>query len=86
MLHAAVLVPAGLRDLLLSCADAEVFRPVWQSELEAETVRNVAQLRARGGESADEAGEYSTRTVTAMNSAFPDARLSDASWRGRLRR
>lgn len=47
VLDAAVLVPAGLRDLLLSYADAGVFRPVWQSELEGEIVRNVARLQQR---------------------------------------
>lgn len=85
VLDAAVLVPAGLRDLLLSCADAEVFRPVWQSELEAETVRNVARLRiTRSGASADDAHEYAARTIAAMNSAFPDARLPDGAWRGKI--
>jgi hypothetical protein len=48
-LDAAVPVPAGLRDLLLSCADAEVFRPVWQSELEAEIVRNLVRLGMKRG-------------------------------------
>lgn len=85
VLDAAVLVPPGLRDLLLSCADAEVFRPVWQSELEVETLRNIARLRVkRGGASADDAAEYAARTIAAMNSAFPDARLADAAWRGQV--
>lgn len=85
VLDAAVLVPPGLRDLLLSCADAEVFRPVWQSELEAETLRNIARLRIkRGGASADDAAEYAARTIAAMNLAFPDARLADAAWWGRV--
>ncbi len=85
MLDANVLVPPGLRDLLLSCADAGVFRPVWQSELEAETARNMARLRIkRGDTSDDDADEYATRAMAAMNSAFPDARLPDASWRGKV--
>jgi hypothetical protein len=85
VLDAAVLVPAGLRDLLLSCADAEVFRPVWQSELEAEIARNVARLRlTRGGVTAAEAARYAEQTLVAMNSAFPDARLPDTAWRARV--
>ena len=75
-----MVVPAGLRDLLLSCADAEVFRPVWQSELEAEIVRNVARLRLkRGGVTAQDAARYAEQTLAAMNSAFPDARLADTA-------
>ena len=85
VLDAAVLVPAGLRDLLLSCADAEVFRPVWQSELEAEIVRNVPRLRVkRGTGTAQEAARYAEQTLLAMNSAFPAARLADTAWRGRV--
>jgi len=34
VLDANVLIPAGLRDLMLSCADVGVFRPVWQAEIE----------------------------------------------------
>ncbi|MEO9139349.1 MAG: PIN domain-containing protein, partial [Jatrophihabitans sp.] len=84
VLDAAVLVPAGLRDLLLSCADVGVFRPVWRSELEAETMRNVARLRiTRSGAAEDDTHEYALRMLSAMHSAFPDARLPDADWRGK---
>lgn len=82
VLDASVLVPAGLRDLLLSCADAEVFRPVWQSELEAEIVRNATRLRVRRGDSTDEAEAYAQRTLAAMNAAFPGARLCNGAWQG----
>lgn len=84
VLDASVLVPAGLRDLLLSCADAEVFRPVWQSELEAEISRNATRLRVRRGDSDQEAAAYARGVLAAMNSAFPDARLRDAAWRPRV--
>jgi predicted nucleic acid-binding protein len=83
VLDASVLVPAGLRDLLLSCADAEVFRPVWQRELEAEILRNATRLRLRRGDSDDEAAAYAQRVLAAMNSAFPDARLRDGAWQPR---
>ena len=46
VLDANVLIPAGLRDLMLWCADVGVFRPVWQAEIENEVVRNSARLTA----------------------------------------
>jgi hypothetical protein len=84
VLDASVLVPAGLRDLLLSCADAELFRPVWQSELEAEIFRNATRLRVRSGDSDQEAEAYARGVLAAMNSAFPDARLREGAWRPRM--
>ena len=46
VLDANILIPAGLRDPMLSCADVGVFRPVWQAEIETEVVRNSARLTA----------------------------------------
>ncbi|WP_185447445.1 hypothetical protein [Kribbella qitaiheensis] len=40
-LDACVLIPAGLRDLLLSCANEAVFRPVWQDEILDEVRREL---------------------------------------------
>lgn len=75
MLDANALVPPGLRDLLLSCASAGVFRPVWQSEIEAELRRNGARLLVRRGAGVDEADAALDHVVAEMNRAFPDARL-----------
>lgn len=80
VLDACVLVPPGLRDLLLSCADRAVFRPIWQSELEDELRRNGARLVEKKGRSADEANQAMAHLLTEMNSAFPDARLGDGVW------
>jgi predicted nucleic acid-binding protein len=86
VLDAAVLVPAGLRDVLLSMADAGVFRPVWQTEIEAETRRNIVVVerrrdRARGRQRAGEDLEaMAAATVATMNRAFPDARLASRLW------
>jgi len=44
VLDACVLIPAALRDLLLSCADVGVFRPVWQDEILNEVKRNGSRL------------------------------------------
>ena len=43
VLDACVLVPAGLRDLLLSMADVGLFRPVWQEEIEDELLWSAEQ-------------------------------------------
>jgi predicted nucleic acid-binding protein len=81
VLDANALVPPGLRDLLLSCASAGVFRPVWQSEIEAELRRHGARLLTGRGMDADEADAALEHVVTEMNRAFPDARLHPRSWR-----
>jgi predicted nucleic acid-binding protein len=81
VLDAAVLVPPGLCDLLLSCADQAVFRPVWQAEIENEVRRNGTRLAiARRGASREEAVAALDRTLERMNTAFPDARLSSELW------
>jgi predicted nucleic acid-binding protein len=80
VLDACALVPPGLRDLLLSCADMDVFRPVWQSELEDELRRNGARLVKKKGRTAEEADKAMEHLLAEMNSAFPDARLSDGTW------
>lgn len=81
-MDANTLVPPGLRDLLLSCASAGVFRPVWQGEIEAELRRNGARLLTRRGVGVDEAGAALDHVIAEMNRAFPDARLHPRSWRG----
>lgn len=80
MLDAAVLVPPGVRDLLLSVADAGLYRPVWQEEIEREAYRAGVRLAiARGSEpaTAEQAGRA---VLKAMNRAFPDARLPARRW------
>lgn len=81
VLDACVLIPPGLRDLLLSCADAAVFRPVWQSQIEEEMHRNGVRLKKKRGASDEEAAAALDRVLDQMNAAFQDARLTDAAWR-----
>ena len=81
VLDACVLVPPGLRDVLLSCADSGAFRPVWQSELEAELLRNGAKLLVKKGASPGDAAASLGRVIFEMNGAFPDARLDGRRWR-----
>lgn len=81
VLDANVLIPAGLRDLMLSCADIGVFRPVWQSEIEVEVVRNTARLTAeRHGVDLDQAHAGAEATMAQMRRAFPDACASPELW------
>ena len=81
VLDANVLVPAGLRDLMLSCADVGVFRPVWQAEIEDEVVRNTARLTAeRHGIELDQARAGAEAAVAQMRRAFPDACAATELW------
>jgi predicted nucleic acid-binding protein len=71
MLDACVLVPALTRNLLLSLAQAELFRPRWSARILDETEGAIARmLTERGDESADEKARKARR---AMELAFEDA-------------
>lgn len=81
VLDANVLVPAGLRDLLLSCADVGAFRPVWQEEIEDEVVRNMARLTTeRHNIDPDQARASAQATMAQMRRAFPGACEDTQSW------
>jgi predicted nucleic acid-binding protein len=80
-LDACVLIPAGLRDLLLSCAGESVFRPVWQDEILTEVRRNsIRLLTERSGLTTEEATAAVARTLDQMARAFPDAVLPSELW------
>jgi predicted nucleic acid-binding protein len=81
VLDACVLVPASLRDLLLSCADAKAFRPVWQKEIEDEVRATRIRLLVKGGMATRDAQTAVRHTLTQMNMAFPDANLHGNSWK-----
>lgn len=81
VLAANVLIPPGLRDLLLSCADVGVFRPVWETEIENEVVRNTARLTVeRRGIDPEEALAGAQATLAQMRRAFPDACADTKLW------
>ena len=81
VLDANVLIPAGLRDLMLSCADVGVFRPVWQAEIEDEVVRNTSRLTVeRHDIDPAEARASAEATIGQMRRAFPDACAATELW------
>ena len=74
VLDACVLVPPGLRDLLLWCAHLRVFRPLWQDEILDEVHRNGARLVVESRGLSQELAEAELEgTLSQMNLAFPDA-------------
>ena len=82
ILDAAVLVPGGLRDLLLSLADASVFRPVWTTQIERETLTHVVERLVAAGLAPGEARAraHGVGVLRNMNEAFLDTRLATRNW------
>ena len=81
VLDACVLIPAGLRDVLLSVADVGCFRPIWQEQIEDEIRRNTIRLRAKVGALASDAAAQVEIVLASINRAFPDGRLSRSLWK-----
>jgi len=73
VLDACVLYPAPLRDLLLSFADSELYKPKWSAEIQAEWSRNLLINRP------DLKKEQLQITIDAMNEAFPDSNVDKYS-------
>ena len=81
VLDACVLIPAALRDLLLSCADVGVFRPVWQEEILNEVKRNGSRLLVeRNGLTEPAALAAVEYILSRMADAFPDAIAASSVW------
>lgn len=69
LLDACVLYPAPIRDLLLSMAAMELFRPKWSEMIQDEWQRNLLSNRP------DLKPEQLKQAEDAMNMAFPDANV-----------
>lgn len=65
-----------IRDLLLSFADEELFKPFWSEEIQKEWKRNLLLNRP------DLDPDRIERTILAMDEYFPDASVTD--WAGVL--
>lgn len=80
-MDANVLIPPGLRDMLLSCAHVGVFRPVWQGEILDEVHRNSIRISAsKRGITKQQATAGVEHALTQMRRAFPDACAETKLW------
>ena len=77
LLDTCVLVPSRARDVLLEAASAGVYRPLWSSEILAELDRTLRLLQAERGMAAEETDAYLVRLFRQMETAFPDALVTD---------
>ncbi len=66
LLDANVLYPFLVRDVLLSLAEAGLYRPLWTADIQAEWTHHLIEKRP------DRADKIKA-TVALMNEAFPDA-------------
>lgn len=66
LLDANVLYPFLVRDILLSLADAGLYRPLWTADIHGEWTRRLIEKRP------DHADRIKA-TVSVMNDAFPEA-------------
>jgi predicted nucleic acid-binding protein len=81
VLDANVLIPPGLRDMLLSCAHVGVFRPVWQAHIEDELYRNSIRIGVeKRGLSEEAATRGVEHALSQMRAAFPDACAETRLW------
>jgi predicted nucleic acid-binding protein len=70
-------VPSRARDVLLEIASTGAYRPLWSSEILAELDRTLRELLGKRGVSHEETDAYLTRLFRQMETAFPDALVSD---------
>lgn len=77
LLDTCVLVPSRARDVLLEVASMGAYRPLWSSEILAELDRTLRLLQAKRGTAPEEADAYLARLFRQMETAFPDALVTD---------
>jgi predicted nucleic acid-binding protein len=77
LLDTCVLVPSRARDVLLEIASADVYRPLWSTEILAELNRTLRVLLAKRGASTEEIDAYLTRLFRQMRTTFPDALVTE---------
>jgi predicted nucleic acid-binding protein len=77
LLDTCVLVPSRARDVLLEIASTGAYRPLWSTEILAELDRTLRLLLAKRGTSPEVIDAYLTRLTQHMQTAFPDALVTD---------
>ena len=70
-------VPSRARDVLLEIASTGAYRPLWSTAILAELDRTLRLLIAKRGASTEETDAYLTRLFRQMETAFPDALVTD---------
>lgn len=73
LLDTCVLVPSTQRDVLLQCAAAGIYRPVWSQAILDELAYTLTRLLTLKSRTTDEVDAYVTRLLNQMRHAFPDA-------------
>ncbi len=69
VLDANVLYPNYLRDIILTIAEEDLFRPKWSNDIEGEWSKHVLANNLKLNKNDIK------RTIELMNTAFPDARV-----------
>jgi predicted nucleic acid-binding protein len=77
LLDTCVLVPSRARDVLLEIASTGAYRPLWSTEILDELDRALRTLLGKRGTSPEETDAYLTRLFLQMQTAFPDALVTD---------
>jgi predicted nucleic acid-binding protein len=77
LLDTCVLVPSRARDVLLEIASTGAYRPLWSTEILDELDRTLRLLLAKRATSPEVIDAYLTRLTQQMNTAFPDALVTD---------
>lgn len=77
LLDTCVLLPSRARDVLLEVASTGAYRPLWSSKILAELDRTLRLLLGKRGVSQEEIDAYLTRLFRQMETAFPDALVTD---------
>ncbi len=77
LLDTCVLVPSRSRDVLLEVASTGAYRPLWSTGILDELDRVLRALRAKRGAVPEETEAYLQRLFREMETAFPDALVTD---------
>jgi len=73
LIDACSLVGVWKRNILLSLADAELFRLRWSQEILIETERAIASILSRRNYSEADAKAHAKKSISIMKIAFPEA-------------
>lgn len=76
LIDACCLAGALRRNLLLSLAEAEFFRPVWSEVILEEARIAIARILTKHNKNSLEAEQKSRQHISAIRTAFPEAEIA----------